>query len=86
MADEERDTRAVMGSGVDYKTLFMGACTLIVLFGGAAFRAWDSSNQRESEHAVQKLDRIEERLAEMEARQTEYRFRIEHLEKLLERR
>ena len=86
MSDEIRDHDASVESGVDYKTLFLGACTLVVLLGGAAFRTWDSGTQRNADRTQQALDKLTERVAELEARQNEYRFRIEHLERLLERK
>lgn len=79
------DPPATMGSGVDYKTLFLGACSVIVILGGAAFRIWDSGNQRDSETVAKRLDRTEERLAEMETRYIEQKFKIDHLERALER-
>lgn len=73
MGTEERDEHSTVGEGlsVDYKTLFLGSCTLIVLLGGAAFRIWDSANQREASHSDQFLTRIEQRLTELETRSTE---------------
>lgn len=86
MAHEDGDANAVVGLGVDYKTLFLGACTGIVLLSGAAFRIWDNNNHQNGEAVTKRIEKLEERLTEMEARQIEHRFRIEHLEKLLERR
>lgn len=86
MGDEERDSRTALGSSVDYKTLFLGACTLIVLLGGTAIRIWDSNNHRDGEDLNRKLAKLEERIADMEARQIEYRFRIDHLERAIERK
>jgi Flp pilus assembly protein TadB len=86
MSDEERDSRTAVGSGVDYKTLFLGACTLVVLLAGAAFRTWDSDTQRESDRFQQALDKLTERIAELEARQGEHRFRLDHLERVTERK
>jgi len=86
MGIEERDPDTPVGSGVDYKTLFLGACTLVVLLGGAAFRIWDNSSQSQSEYTHTAIERLSQRLAELEARQIECRYRMEHLEKFLERK
>ena len=86
MADESRNSRTAMGSDVDYKTLFLGACSLLVLLAGAAFRIWDSGNNRDREDLSHRIDKIESRLTEMEAGHNGYRFEIEHLKRALERR
>ncbi len=86
MADENRNSRTAVGSDVDYKTLFLGACSLLVLLAGAAFRIWDSGNNRDREDLSHRIDKIESRLDEMEAGHRGYRFEIEHLKRALERR
>lgn len=86
MADHKSDERTPMGSGVDYKTLFLGACTIVVLLAGAAFRIWDSGNNRDREDLSRRLDKLEARITEMEAGHAGYRFEIEHLKRALERR
>lgn len=65
---EESDQRVAVGIAVDYKVLFLGSCSLIVLLGGTAFRVWDTAAQREYEHADKLITRIEQRLTELEAR------------------
>lgn len=86
MGDEKRIEDAIVGVGVDYKTLFLGACTIVVLLAGAAFRIWDSGNNRDREDLTRRLDKLEARLTEMEAEHQGYRFEIEHLKRALERR
>lgn len=86
MGNENGYDGSSLGSGVDYKTLFVGACTLIVLLAGAAFRIWDTGNHRDEESIARRLDRIEARLDEMEAGHIGYRFEIEHLKRSLERK
>lgn len=86
MSDEKRDLESTMGIGVDYKTLFLGACTLIVLLGGAAFRIWDTGAQRNYDHLQYTLNKLTERVAELETRHIENRFRIANLERLAERK
>ena len=86
MGNENSHDGPVVGSGVDYKTLFVGACTLIVLLAGAAFRVWDTGNHRAEESTSSRLDKIEARLAELEAGHIGYRFEIEHLKRALERK
>ena len=86
MGDEKRIEDAIVGVGVDYKTLFLGACTIVVLLAGAAFRIWDSGNNRDREDLTRRLDKLESRLTEMEAGHQGYRFEIEHLKRALERR
>jgi len=86
MGIEERDPDTPVGSGVDYKTLFLGACTLVVLLGGAAFRIWDNSSQSQSDYTRNTIERLSQRLAELEARQIECRYRMENFEKFMERR
>jgi hypothetical protein len=85
MSDDGRDQGAAVGGGVDYKTLFLGACSLVVLLGGAAIGLWNSGAQRNTDRLQQTVDKLTERVTEVEARQREYRYRIEYLERLTER-
>lgn len=86
MSDEKHSEIPAMGLGVDYKTLFLGACTIVVLLAGAAFRIWDSGNNRDREDLTRRLDKLETRIAEVEAGHQGYHFEIEHLKRALERR
>ena len=80
MSSEGGGAGASMGGGVDWKTLFLGSCTLIVILGGAAFRAWDSANQRSSHDANESIQSLERRLSILETSAIEYRFQIAQLQ------
>lgn len=80
MGNEGGGQPTFMAGGVDYKTLFLGSCTIIVLLSGAAFRIWDSGNQRSSHSVDESIQAIERRLSILEASAIEYRFHIAQLQ------
>ena len=62
------DEGSAVGQGPDYKVLFLGACSLVVVLGGAAFRIWDTAAERASAYSDQAIYRLEQRIALNESR------------------
>ncbi len=80
MSSEGGSERASMGGSVDWKTLFLGACTVIVLLSGATFRVWDSANQRSSHQFNEDTQELKRKVASLEATAIEQRFQITQLQ------
>lgn len=77
---EERDTRSALAVSLDYKTLFVGACSVIVFLAGIAYQLWNHSNDREIESNKATLSDHAKRITELEAGQAELRFRQDYAE------
>lgn len=68
MSTEGHGDRTPVGEGPDYKILFLGACSLVVVLGGGAFRVWDTAAERANNYSEQALHRLEQRIDANEQR------------------
>ena len=68
-----------MEGGPDYKTLFLGACTLTVLFGGGLYGLWDRHSQQSVEDNRATNAKQWDRIADLAAETLECKITITRL-------
>ena len=79
MADERHDPAAALGSGIDYKTLFMGACFLITVLSGAIYRVWDSRSEQATEDTRTTNQLQWERIQQLSDKLLDYGSQVQQL-------
>lgn len=84
MADESHGPPAPLGVNVDYKTLFMGSCTLIVVLGGGLYGLWTRGAEQAAEDNRTTNSKQWQRLAELETRVAAYEYKVTRLQQDVE--
>lgn len=73
------DDDALVGRAVDYKTLFMGACTLLVLLAGGFAGFWNRGTSQAIEDNRATNDRQWDHIFTLEQRLSEYGEQVKRL-------
>lgn len=73
-----------VGVGVDYKTLFLGSCALIVMFGGGFIGLWNRGAEQAAEDNRATNQKQWERIADLEQRVIGTEYKITQLQQGVE--
>ena len=74
-----RTLRSVFSKPVDYKTLFLGACSLIVLLCGGLYSVWVTSLQQAADSNARTNEKQWERLRELSDAMRDLRVRQDRI-------
>lgn len=85
MSTESGGASSSVEGGVDYKTLFLGSCTLVVIFGGGFYGLWSRGAEQASEANRATNAEQWERITKLEAGANDSRFEIYRLSQEVER-
>jgi hypothetical protein len=85
MSTESSGASSSVAGGVDYKTLFLGSCTLIVILGGGFYGVWSRGAEQAAETNRTTNAEQWDRIAKLEAGAIDARFEIYRLDQDVER-
>lgn len=84
MDNHKPDEEPILGVGVDYKTLFMGACTIVVLLVGSLYGLWSRGNEQAAEDSRTTNGKQWERIVIAESAIKELQWNVARLSRLIE--
>lgn len=85
MSTESSGASSSVAGGVDYKTLFLGSCTLIVILGGGFYGVWSRGAEQAAETNRATNAEQWDRITKLEAGAVDARFEIYRLGQDVER-
>lgn len=85
MSTESSGASSSVAGGVDYKTLFLGSCTLIVILGGGFYGVWSRGAEQAAETNRTTNAEQWDRITKLEAGAVDARFEIYRLGQDVER-
>jgi hypothetical protein len=79
MSTESGGASSPVEGGVDYKTLFLGSCTLVAILGGGFYGVWSRGAEQAAEANRATNAEQWDRIAKLEAGAIDARFEIYRL-------